>query len=447
MNKITFSLEEWDSIIDFYRPNGSSKTWYLKELKNVTVPLMWGEWVLFDENNNLFPQNKIKSVIQPNELHRISNFLTKSEILDKPHIYLINVHNPSFFDKNKEIGFSCMSEYYKNDVRNGKCKIVILYSCEGYSGMIRNNDLEIIEKWRIQENFSSDSIYYITGNLICDEIAKLKNVNFKCLPISIFDAWLSFSINNDEPVKFEPIDDKYLYLSYNRQPRLHRIFLIYELIKNELFNRGLISLNKPWNQPMNFIEDVNIQKFIFENAPFNIDNSIDLKYNLACNIQIDDYKRTFISLVTETLVNNGTLFLSEKIWKPITVGHPFMVYGNQYTLRYLKNLGYKTFDKWIDESYDDEIDEEIRCRKIVKELNRLNNLSLDEMLKIREEMYDTCLYNKNHFNMLYKKNWIDGANITLEQYFLDIWEKLNINNISIKENILSNGIIKKNKLI
>ena len=40
MEKIICSLEEWDSILNYYRPNGSSKTWYLKELKQLHLPNM-----------------------------------------------------------------------------------------------------------------------------------------------------------------------------------------------------------------------------------------------------------------------------------------------------------------------------------------------------------------------------------------------------------------------
>jgi hypothetical protein len=53
MEKIICSLEEWDSIINYYRPNGSSKSWYLKELKQLSRPLMWGEWNIFNEDGKL----------------------------------------------------------------------------------------------------------------------------------------------------------------------------------------------------------------------------------------------------------------------------------------------------------------------------------------------------------------------------------------------------------
>ena len=54
-----------------------------------------------------------------------------------------------------------------------------------------------------------------------------------------------------------------------------------------------------------------------------------------------DVRSTFISLVTESLTDRNTLFFSEKIWKPIMVGHPFLLLGSKHSLKYLKNLGYK----------------------------------------------------------------------------------------------------------
>ena len=57
MDKIICSLEEWDSILDFYRPNGSSKSWYIKELKRISRPLMWGDWDIFSENGEMFSSN------------------------------------------------------------------------------------------------------------------------------------------------------------------------------------------------------------------------------------------------------------------------------------------------------------------------------------------------------------------------------------------------------
>jgi hypothetical protein len=82
----------------------------------------------------------------------------------------------------------------------------------------------------------------------------------------------------------------------------------------------------------------------------------DKKYNDFMNtsnfmraiLSIDEINlaNTWFSLVTET----G--FLSEKIFKLMYYGHPFIVIGNTGILKDIKELGYKTFDFLFDESYD-----------------------------------------------------------------------------------------------
>jgi hypothetical protein len=200
--------------------------------------------------------------------------------------------------------------------------------------------------------------------------------------------------------------------------------LILNLIKHNIFNRGLISLSElVYKTP----EDANVEHvdFLKNNAPFVISEGCDLFFNMCCNITKEDYEKTFISMVTETLVDEGTLFISEKIWKPIMVGHPFIIYGNQFTLKYLKSLGYKTFDKWIDESYDEIYDRVHRAQKIVSELKKFNDKTIEELTSIRLEMEEICIFNKQHYDVLYKQKYgEENVNKDLEDIFLEIWEDL-----------------------
>ncbi len=164
-------------------------------------------------------------------------------------------------------------------------------------------------------------------------------------------------------------------------------------------------------------------------TPIEIDRTLDI--NWAVNIEIPDYKSTFISLVTETLIDTSILFMSEKIWKPIVTGHPFILLGNVNTLSYLKELGFKTFDKWIDESYDLEPDHHIKIDKVVNELNKFKNKSVQELVDIRKEMYEVCLFNRNKFVEIIKEKYdYDGHGWSnnkkpIEEILKKIWKKLN----------------------
>lgn len=420
MNKIICSLEEYDSILDYYRPNGSSKTWYLKEMKKVQLPTMWADWTVLSEQGEMFDRGYFKNLITPQYTSNIE-YLTSDKINGRPHIYIINIASHSFFETNGPIGFSCISENYLNDIREGRAMIAMFFLYEGYSGIQGNRDFEIIEDWRRRSKLPPNSIYYINGNLISQNLVNERGYGFQARGIHYFEPWNKYS----EPmVSFKPIDNKYLYLSYNRATRHHRIMLGLELVRCGIFEKGLISMNK-LNHPLPVRGNPDDEKFLVDNSPFIIDSKYDLHYNLACNITRNDYERTFISLITETLVDEDTLFFSEKIWKPIMVGHPFILLGNQYSLKYLKELGYKTFDKWIDESYDQMKYRHERVSHIVNELKKFSRKSVDELKQIREEMNEVCLFNQLHYKKLYDEKYYDGdKNRDIKTVLVEMWETL-----------------------
>jgi hypothetical protein len=67
---------------------------------------------------------------------------------------------------------------------------------------------------------------------------------------------------------------------------------------------------------------------------------------------------------SETQIDNEQ-FVTEKIWKPIIAEQLFIVLAKPFYLKELRDLGFKTFDGIIDESYDSEIDIDKRTDKIV----------------------------------------------------------------------------------
>ena len=73
--------------------------------------------------------------------------------------------------------------------------------------------------------------------------------------------------------------------------------------------------------------------------------------------------------------------------------HPFVVVGVDGTLQALRQFGYQTFDKWIDESYDLEPDCDKRMTMVMEESKRLINLSHDEWQSMIKEMVPTLQHN------------------------------------------------------
>jgi F0F1-type ATP synthase gamma subunit len=65
-----------------------------------------------------------------------------------------------------------------------------------------------------------------------------------------------------------------------------------------------------------------------------------------------------------------------------------------YTLKYLKTFGFKTFDRWWDESYDNETNHHKRITKIFDIIDYINSKSIDELTIIYSEMTNILEHNQ-----------------------------------------------------
>jgi hypothetical protein len=110
-------------------------------------------------------------------------------------------------------------------------------------------------------------------------------------------------------------------------------------------------------------------------------------------LKAEPYIDTYFSLVTETVFDYPYSFRTEKIWKPIAMGHPFIVSANQGYYKDLHNLGFRTFGHVIDESFDSIEDNQKRLDRIVAVVEDLCQQDLDQFL---QECYNICKYNQQH---------------------------------------------------
>jgi len=90
---------------------------------------------------------------------------------------------------------------------------------------------------------------------------------------------------------------------------------------------------------------------------------------------------TWLTVISEASFGESEheCFLSEKTFKPIACYHPFIIAGNRLSLHRLRELGYKTFSPYIDESYD-MLTTWPRMAAITKEIARINNMSPEDKL-------------------------------------------------------------------
>jgi hypothetical protein len=82
---------------------------------------------------------------------------------------------------------------------------------------------------------------------------------------------------------------------------------------------------------------------------------------------------SYVHIVLET--GSYAPSLTEKIFKPIVAGLPFIWHGHQDILPYLESLGFKRYN-YIDYSFDSDPDPTERMNLLIKEIQRLNKIDL-----------------------------------------------------------------------
>lgn len=131
------------------------------------------------------------------------------------------------------------------------------------------------------------------------------------------------------------------------------------------------------------------------------------------------YDRTAFSVVVESWMRSDAYFaspgvpefnpnvklrpnyrteVSEKIFKPLAFQHPFIVYGSEGTLRYLKDTGFETFDNLWDEAYDSITSDSDRfdavtnlVKSAVRQPLQLDEVTQQKLQHNRERFWDQRL--------------------------------------------------------
>jgi hypothetical protein len=181
----------------------------------------------------------------------------------------------------------------------------------------------------------------------------------------------------------------------------------YFFIKYNLKNEGLFSFiqsdspNKIQNSLSKVFKNYNEEYLneLIKLLPYELDtNDLELEKKAhfgSKNNKKEWYNNSYFHIVTETYFGPN-VFLSEKIFKPIANLQPFLVLGDYLTLFELKKLGFKTFEPFIDESYDTERDSYKRMELLEKEIIKLKNMSIDEIHNWYYSIIDILIFNKKH---------------------------------------------------
>jgi len=193
----------------------------------------------------------------------------------------------------------------------------------------------------------------------------------------------------------------YKFLFFNGATRYHRKYMLDRL--HSLLDCAIWTNLSQGNGKLKKLQSK------YEVAEFNVDFDIDdqtffIKSKIFPNnvwgdviMEANPYLDTYFSLVTETVHRYPYSFRTEKIWKPVAIGHPWIAVANRGYYRDMRNLGFQTFEHLIDESFDmiDNNDERLeRVAAVVEDLCQ------QDLVSFLDACYNTCKYNQQHLAQL-----------------------------------------------
>jgi hypothetical protein len=212
----------------------------------------------------------------------------------------------------------------------------------------------------------------------------------------------------------------------SRNYREWRLFLYYNLLQKDLLKDFTYSFFNIWpygKKVYNWHEmaddllklgvsaiDKKTKRWL-KSCPHELDDANNVR-NKWSNVTYDAINSADIHIIVEThfdqSMGNNSKYdrmhaptsITEKTYKAIACKRPFFAFATPYFLEDLKKLGFKTFHPYIDETYDTIEDNFQRTQYIVKEVERICNLSETDRKQLLHNVSSVVEYN---YNLLRKK--------------------------------------------
>ena len=277
--------------------------------------------------------------------------------------YVLNVqaeHLGKFLKK----GFlSRINSKVFNDIKLGRVKIIFLNQCEGHhhDGILNDDCYNILTSEFKEFNIDERNVVFSDNNFILETEFKKHYPDSKINTIPHYwqlwryvDCQTDVLIDEDLLKTKNTIRDTH-FLSYNRSPHPHRCAAGLEMFRNELYKKGIVSFPSDFDgiEDNQFSLQEGIDMFYNEedydkemvdkfrnNLPWIADVGGIFSENNQWDSEVyrDSFLDTYFSFVVGSVFDSYhyhepySVFMSEKIYKPITNFHPFLYLSNMGTL-------------------------------------------------------------------------------------------------------------------
>lgn len=336
----------------------------------------------------------------------LDTFLTRHEIdyqcvafddCDYNTWYPVNIY---FFDFDCDY-FTYFDNLTLDKIRNKKLRVLFIYS--------EPDDPYLIEK-RLQELCDIHAIdrmgvFLLTGNTVSDQISGQGYLQYH----EFLYEQQNKTASNLATANLK--EKKYTCL--NRIHKQYRKEFVWNLWNNDLINNTYVSYGNVPNIDTRGDFDIINDGFIISQSkrisyvpdmfdelklPLRADELTEADHNNH-SVNVNHFHtNSYWNIAMETYLDAvGGTFLTEKTFKPIKHGQAFIILGTENSLALLKDQGYKTFDRWIDESYDTIRNVRFRWYAVFEETRNIALKSLEQLHRDYLAQLPIIHHNQEHF--------------------------------------------------
>jgi len=248
--------------------------------------------------------------------------------------------------------FDLMSDLVKQEILQGFIKVLFYYH-EGDNPMrIKDRLDELVKK----HHFPANCYHFISANTAAADLE-----NFSYFPDHEF---FFRHVNRHQPVA--PVNPTHDFTALNRLHKWWRASAMSDLQHRGLLDNSIWSYNTANTASTDLEEDNPIEldripgwrdrtRVFADSSPYRCDELSSVQHNDHHRVNTDLYTKSRCHVVLETLLDvdqSGGAFLTEKTFKAIKYGQPFVIAGGPGSLQALRDMGYRTFDHVINPVYD-----------------------------------------------------------------------------------------------
>ncbi len=289
-------------------------------------------------------------------------------------------------------------------VVDGRCRIVIISIVEGDTFIIEHwNAFKALHHDMEQRGLPDGSVLIVSGNLKLNEEyqqwCKSVNVNPK-LEIQGGIEWDAKAAYKEDDLVIDKVLRNWssiaLFNSLNRAPKEHR-------------NKHVL-----WLEEHNLVKDN-----LVSGLGHYVDVQSPIEHSLGNVCNRDIYENSLLSIITESHFEEPGLFITEKTFRSIAIGHPCIVLGQQGILDYFDSIGINLRFPGLNTAYDSVQASYTRFNMFHDTIQHWIDMERTERYKLLKSWQPILKKNAQVYNSINFKHQItENILKSTEEYFL-----------------------------